>query len=339
MASKKKLLVSGDSWTDSPYKCRIKLNRDDSDDEMVPVSVYPCWPDVIAERMGLEVVNLGMVGGSNSHIFNSIYDYISENGNEDIAMVACLWSAASRFGVPHLDESYESRLVRERFFNPAMYYTDVHNNDDWAIKKTRISNDTHLVEVPFVEHAPDNDLPVMIPGTNKFVGPSRIRRHALFWQTLTISGFHNVEGLLCDSLRYMHMLQEFLKSNHLPYIFSQGIPLITQPECHSVSIDSTRKNDDGTSNIIVRIQEKPNTYMPRIMMNTPKFDLIDEENFVGWPLIENIGGRCMHEYLHRMEKTNHQFRVGQWDDHPNVEGHKLIADKIHEAIQEVYPLL
>lgn len=339
MSSKKKLLVSGDSWTESPYNCSIKVTGKETDEEMIPLSIYPCWPDVIAERMDLEVVNLGRIGGSNSHIFNSIYDYISERGHDDIALVACLWSAASRIGLPNLNESFEDDLLRARFFNPTMYYSSIHHKKGWVIQKTQIAPDTYLLELPFVEHDSDNDVPVRIPGTKIIVGPSGVRRHALLWQILTIINRHNVEGLLCDSIRYMHMLQEFLKSKQLPYMFSQGIPLIAQPDCHSVSIDSTRKNDDGTSNIILRVQEKPNTYMPRIMMNTPKFDLIDEDNFVGWPLIENIGGRCMHEHLHRLEKTKHQFRVGRWDDHPNVEGHKLIADKIHEAIQEAYPLL
>jgi len=74
-----KLLAAGCSWTAGlpSYK------GEPSPDKIV-------WPEILAERMGLECVNLGLSGAGNEYIFSSVCDSLVEI--KDISFIAIMWS-------------------------------------------------------------------------------------------------------------------------------------------------------------------------------------------------------------------------------------------------------
>ncbi len=73
-SKRKKLIVSGCSWT-----------RGHEDD--LP---YPIWPEILAEKMGLELFNLGKNGAGNEYIFSTVCDSLVEL--DDISFVVVMWS-------------------------------------------------------------------------------------------------------------------------------------------------------------------------------------------------------------------------------------------------------
>jgi hypothetical protein len=84
---KKILLVSGCSFTTSNYVSQAHPSMDCS---------WPKWPELIAEKMDLELVNLAQSGRGNEYIFSTIYDYIITNGIENIGYVFIAWSQVQR---------------------------------------------------------------------------------------------------------------------------------------------------------------------------------------------------------------------------------------------------
>ena len=76
--SKKKLLVSGCSYVDNIW------NKEYG---------FLVWPELLAEKLGMECINLGRCGMGNEYIFSSILDKIFE---KDIGLVIAMWSEFER---------------------------------------------------------------------------------------------------------------------------------------------------------------------------------------------------------------------------------------------------
>ena len=59
-------------------------------------------------------------------------------------------------------------------------------------------------------------------------------------------------------------------------------------------------------------------------------DLINENNFVGWPMFRELGGIDIQNKV--VHKKDRRYEISDEDAHPNAEGHKLIADFMYENI-------
>ena len=75
-----KLLVSGCSFTDHT------IEHD---------GIERRWCHYVADKLGYDLVNLGMCGAGNEYIFSSLFDYI-EDDPTDIGLVIPAWSKSSR---------------------------------------------------------------------------------------------------------------------------------------------------------------------------------------------------------------------------------------------------
>ena len=67
-----KLVTAGCSWTEGT-----------TDDKII-------WPEILAEKMGLELVNLGKGAAGNEYIFSAVCDSLVEL--DDISFVVVMWS-------------------------------------------------------------------------------------------------------------------------------------------------------------------------------------------------------------------------------------------------------
>lgn len=62
----------------------------------------------------------------------------------------------------------------------------------------------------------------------------------------------------------------------------------------------------------------------------PIINLINENNFIGWPTFQEYGGFDVQTKFIRTKDK--RFEISDEDPHPNAQGHKLIADFIYENI-------
>ena len=59
---------------------------------------------------------------------------------------------------------------------------------------------------------------------------------------------------------------------------------------------------------------------------------IDKENFIGWPIIKDIGGFNIDMYLQKLYSPEKPNQFNKYDHHPNKLGHQQIADLIYDNI-------
>jgi len=78
-SSKKKLIVSGDSFTDYRY---------------TNTHGFPVWPDILGEMLDMEVINMGNCGSGNEYIYGSIIDHLPKESS--IGLVVAMWSESCR---------------------------------------------------------------------------------------------------------------------------------------------------------------------------------------------------------------------------------------------------
>jgi len=84
---KKILLVSGCSNTDKNWYSEIHPEMDCS---------WPKWPELLAEKLNMDCVNLAKSGAGNEYIYSSLLDYITENNTSNIGLVIPAWTQCQR---------------------------------------------------------------------------------------------------------------------------------------------------------------------------------------------------------------------------------------------------
>ena len=83
----KKLVVSGCSWGDDIFFSPFHPDMDCD---------WPKWPEILAEKLGMECVNLCKCGAGQEYIYSSISDYLQKTPKEEIGQVIAAWSTAPR---------------------------------------------------------------------------------------------------------------------------------------------------------------------------------------------------------------------------------------------------
>jgi len=84
---KKILLVSGCSYTDPNFYSIFHPDMDCN---------WPMWPELLAEKLDMECVNLATSGAGNEYIYSTLLDYITQNDTSNIGLVMAAWSQNQR---------------------------------------------------------------------------------------------------------------------------------------------------------------------------------------------------------------------------------------------------
>ena len=84
---KKILLVSGCSNTERSFYSEIHPELD---------TTWPKWPELLAEKLNMDCVNLAKSGAGNEYIYTSILKYITENDTSNIGLVIPAWTQCQR---------------------------------------------------------------------------------------------------------------------------------------------------------------------------------------------------------------------------------------------------
>jgi hypothetical protein len=75
------------------------------------------------------------------------------------------------------------------------------------------------------------------------------------------------------------------------------------------------------------------------ILASPYFDYIENKisnKFIGWPLMNEIGGYNIEDILDKEDPTRFKYRISKGDTHPNDAGHKVIAEFLYEQYKEIY---
>ena len=84
----KYLICSGDSFTDDIFRSAQHPEMDTS---------WPKWPELLGEKLGMKVINVGASGKGNEYIYSSLHDVIeSMEDKSEIGLVIAAWSQCHR---------------------------------------------------------------------------------------------------------------------------------------------------------------------------------------------------------------------------------------------------
>ena len=75
------------------------------------------------------------------------------------------------------------------------------------------------------------------------------------------------------------------------------------------------------------ITQKQAYYRSKLILSNPYFNKINKDIFIGFPVINTLGGFCMGDITKDTE-----YWINEWDDHPNELGNKKIAEVILKHI-------
>ena len=84
---RKILLASGCSNTEKDFQSDFHPDMDCS---------WPKWPELLAEKLNMDCVNLGKSGAGNEYIYRSLLDYITRNDTSNIGLVIPAWTQCQR---------------------------------------------------------------------------------------------------------------------------------------------------------------------------------------------------------------------------------------------------
>ena len=84
---KKILLVSGCSYTDPNFYSIFHPDMDCN---------WPMWPELLAEKLNMQCINLAMSGAGQEYIYSTLLDYITKNNTDNIGLVIAAWSQSQR---------------------------------------------------------------------------------------------------------------------------------------------------------------------------------------------------------------------------------------------------
>ena len=113
---RKKLIVSGCSFTTNNYKSTTypEMNCD-----------WSKWPELLAEKLDMDCVNLAFSGAGNHFIFQTIMDTIIRTPRDEIGMVIAAWSQANREDW----QNYKDTLKNKMMYNETLMKGFVWHND------------------------------------------------------------------------------------------------------------------------------------------------------------------------------------------------------------------
>mgnify|MGYP000135494014 FL=1 len=127
----------------------------------------------------------------------------------------------------------------------------------------------------------------------------------------SILQYNDPYNLTMKSLRYFLMSQMLLKD--IPYLMIQG----TSP--------LQNMNEKTAFKLVIAA-----------MVESKIFNEINPDQFIGWPILKQIGGYTVGDILNKIDPEQKELRISKDDTHPNAEGHKIISQEIYNAYEKIY---
>jgi hypothetical protein len=277
---KKFLIVSGCSWTD-PEQLSEDINVSND-----IVRNYNRWPNILADKLNMTLINYGKRASGNEYICSSLIDNITsmnKNKRDNIGLVIVAWSEAKR-----TDFEYKK------------------NENDYYVKNIFEKRNLKRYD-------------------NNYVWDS-----ILYTDPLRGDMYYKVK----HSIRYMYLLQTFLKFNNIPYKMVQSIPLQKLSNLGAeFNLDYTFGSPQRPKQInnLDIIQESFTKQLSGEIINFAPYLSMDKNNFIGWPGLMSLDGYSLYDKLDKKKDFISDlttFTEYIKDNHPNQNGHNKIANII-----------
>tara|TARA_B100000035_G_scaffold313093_1_gene326004 strand:- start:41 stop:889 length:849 start_codon:yes stop_codon:yes gene_type:complete len=138
-----------------------------------------------------------------------------------------------------------------------------------------------------------------------------------------------------QSIRYMYMLQTFLKHNNIPYKMVQSVPL---EELANLGTEFNLGLTLGTAQRSLHSAKEVKAIFKQELdeevSQFPVYNLIDKNNFINWPILRS----SLYEKLDKGKDFISNLNVktdGRQDNHPNQSGHNKISNIILNNINNI----
>lgn len=102
---KKKLIVSGCSFTEKNYKSASLPHLD---------CLWPKWPELLGNKLNMDVINLGFSGAGNRYILQTLIETIERTPKDEIGLVIAAWSQSNR-------DDFQTHFKHEGKVAPEIY--------------------------------------------------------------------------------------------------------------------------------------------------------------------------------------------------------------------------
>ena len=290
---KKKLIVSGCSFTDKNFYSQSEPNYDCS---------FPKWPELLAVKLDMDCINLGACGAGNHYIYSTLLEEIIRTPKEEIGLVIPAWSQVQR-------DDWEKY---GQFTPKAFSYRDNYNND-MIWRNARLGKDgnvfywmlDHLRRiVSFDSLCKSHDIP--------YKQVSMLSPYSAWLSGLMRTDFEIVENL--DN-------PDFIKRyDYVPTLLPT-----------TAEIKQWFGSDLTITDWMLAMKDRK--WLLKKIFDYGKY--IDTENFIGWPMVAELGGYPIEEKVlmsydeDGIQKNEMNLIIGGYDYHPNDKGHKEIAEYLH----------
>ena len=300
MSKKTKLIVSGCSYT---------YGGNDKD--------TITWGEQLAERLDMELVNLSCNGCGNEFILTTLTKEIFKTKKDDIGLVIAMWSEFERIDFPRSVGSF--RFDERKQEDGTIYYKPVSETIDfnYEYKNKKRSWTSVYVNVLYGEEDRQN---MLSSGISTRDSMQWMDYQNSFIQYCNKHGFWSKLACLDKSFEKFLHFKNMVRQNDLPYLQCVG----PNPWCRGEDSEFARN-----------LKKK---YYAKNIIDYDFYDELDEPNFIGFPIMQNIGGYSLDDVILSLEtgEKDYTYRVSSSDSHPNTKGHKIFADNLYDRYKKIY---
>ena len=256
---------------------------------------FPIWGELLADQLNMELINLSRCGFGNRAIYTTLVERIVKEKN--VGFVVAMWSEFNRMSW-YIDTAYQEE-VPKRYRDP----------DPWrCFLPERIVLDAEWHDQFYKPPAENPKKKAMKYKLGKIVRDKKL---------------DSIRAGTVESLGYMFAFQNICENMDIPYLQIQGCwPELAKYITPSLEDKIVPRWDRNRSS---RVKE-----FAKLMVDSPYIDKINN-NFIGWPIADIIGGHCFDSLL-----TKYDYRISDEDTHPNKEGHKLISEVLYNEYKKIY---
>jgi hypothetical protein len=303
MSKKTKLVVGGCSYT-------FGANKE--------IDGTITWAEQLADRLDMELVNTSRNGTGNEFILTKLTEAIYTHDN--IGLVIAMWSEFERIDIPvspmakrfvklDLHDGAHYRQKKESTYNEKnAHWSTVHAG---VINKSTPENRSIIIEQGMHPSKVDewlNQQNQMVNIWNE-------------WQSGRGQVYSKIKCLE-KSLLQMLLFKQLVKSKGLDYM-----------QC--VGVNPYSRGEEEGSHTALKGQQ-----YSKAILDSVYFDELDEPNFIGFPIMKEIGGYWFDSLLPTVKKRgelwDYDYRVSLEDSHPNTKGHKIFSDLLYNEYQKIY---
>lgn len=301
--SSKYLYAHGCSYTDDSFKPEL-LDYSDYDVN------YPKWPEIVANELGVGVVNQGLCGASNDLITAEAVNHIVQNHDKIHAVMIgftevmrySVWGRWNRRSVNFLCEASEWEQEYQKGNKESRKYKIAEKRMETYGRIINSSDQPHVEFAHWTARA-------TMEGREQYA--LLLKNHFSFYQTIiSLCKALNIRFILAQAMIpvYNFMLTRFA--------LNQDPALASHPD-YTIEKCIQRQNE--------------------VALKVIKEMDLDHTNIIGYPGIESLGGKTLTDKNQKNIRVgDYSLCVGPYDNHPNHLGQIEIANQFLDKYYQLY---